>query len=314
MLAFFVRRLLLLTPLLILISFGVVALVLLIPGDPARQLAGIDAPQAEVTAIREQYELDEPLLVQYGRWLGGAVRGDLGSSIFQDRPVVTELGDRLPVTLSLAVGALAVMLLIGVPAGILAGTRPGSLLDRLITVFTSLSLALPPFWVAMVLVVLFAVTWRVVPAIGYVRFTDSPVDWATHLYLPWFALGLGGSATLARQVRGSLVDVLEQDYIRTADAKGLPPRRIIGKHALKNAAIAPLTVLGIQFAYLLGGTVIIEQIFSLGGVGQYFFVALVNRDLPVIRGVVVVVALTFITLNLVVDVLYTYLNPKVRLG
>jgi peptide/nickel transport system permease protein len=166
----------------------------------------------------------------------------------------------------------------------------------------------------MVLVVAFAAKLHLVPAIGYVGITQSPVEWARHLILPWISLGLGGAATLARQLRSSLVDVLDQDYIRTAAAKGLRRRSIIGKHALKNAAIVPLTLVGIQFAYLLGGTIILENIFSAPGLGQYFFQALNGRDLPVIQGVTLVVAITFVVLNLAVDLFYAYLNPKVRLG
>jgi peptide/nickel transport system permease protein len=242
------------------------------------------------------------------------VRGNLGTSLFKHNSVATEIRRRFPVTLSMALGALVVMVLLGVPLGIAAGTRPGSLIDRAVTLLTSGAIAIPDFWLAMVLVVVFAVTFRLLPAIGYVPFSRSPVQWATHLYLPWFALGLGGSAPIARQLRGALIDVMDQDFIRTAGAKGLPDRIIVFKHALKNAALAPVTILGIQFAYLLGGTVIIEYIYSIPGMGQYFYQGLNTRDLPVIQGVTLVVALTFVFLNLAVDVLYAYLNPKVRLG
>jgi peptide/nickel transport system permease protein len=203
--------------------------------------------------------------------------------------------------------------LIGVPAGLAAGTRPGSVVDRLVTLGTSTAIAVPDFWLGIILVILFAVKLQMLPAVGYVGITQSPVDWATHLYLPWFALGIAGAAPIARQLRGALIDVLAQDYIRTANAKGLPGYRVLLKHALKNAAISPVTVIGIQFAYLLGGTVIIEYIFSIPGLGLYFFNALNAKDLRVIQGVTLVVALTFVFVNLAVDVLYAYINPKVRL-
>lgn len=315
MITYIARRLLVLIPLLLLISFFVFAMAFVIPGDPARALAGgLHAPESRVIQVRHQLGLDKPVVNQYGRWLGHAVRGNLGTSIFKQTSVASEIGHRFPVTFSMAIGALAVMVLLGVPAGILAGTHPGSVIDRVVTLATSAAIAIPDFWLAIVLVVVFAVKLHLLPAISYVSFSQSPVAWATHLYLPWLGLGLGGSAPLARQLRGALIDVLDQDYIRTASAKGLPQRLVIGKHALKNAAMAPLTILGIQFAYLLGGTVIFEYIFSIPGLGQYFLTGLSTRDLPVIQGVTLVIALTFVLLNLTVDVLYAYVNPKVRLA
>jgi peptide/nickel transport system permease protein len=267
-----------------------------------------------VAAVRHQLGLDQPVLAQYWHWLTHAVSGNLGTSLFSHGSVSAEIRRRFPITLSLAVGALVVTLLLGVPAGIAAGTRPGGIVDRLVTLGTSTAIAVPDFWLGIMLVILFAVKLRALPAIGYVGITRSPVAWATHLYLPWLALGIAGAAPIARQLRGALIDVLDQDFIRTAGAKGLPERVIVLKHALKNAAIAPVTVMGIQFAYLLGGTVILEYIFSIPGMGLYFFDALNGKDLPVIQGVTLVVALTFVLLNLAVDVLYAYINPKVRLG
>jgi peptide/nickel transport system permease protein len=286
-----------------------------VPGDPAITLAGgTKADPAHIVEVRKQLGFDKPVVVQYGHWLRHAVEGDLGKSLLRKTSVSQEIRTRFPVTFSMALGALVFMLVVGVPMGILAGTRPGSFVDRGATVGTSTAIALPDFWLAMILVVAFAVKLKILPAISYVPFTQSPFQWARHLLLPCVALGLGGAATLARQLRGSLIDVLDEDYIRTASAKGLRGRMIVGKHALKNAAIVPVTILGIQFAYLLGGTVVLEQIFSIPGIGQYFFNALNARDLPVIQGVTLVVALTFVLLNLLVDVLYAYINPKVRLA
>jgi peptide/nickel transport system permease protein len=309
------RRLLALIPLLLIVSFIVFGLSLLIPGDPARTLAGgTKATPQHVEEVRRQLGLNRPFLLQYWHWLSHAVRGDLGTSLFKNRTVAADIRSRFPVTFSLALGGLVLNILLGVPAGILAGTRPGTLLDRAITFGTSVAIAVPDFWLAMVLVVVFAVKLHALPAIGYVPITDSPSQWITHLYLPCIALGIGGAATVARQLRSSLVEVLDEDYIRTARAKGLGDRLVIGKHALKNASITPVTVLGIQFAYLLGGTVILEQIFSIPGMGQYFFSGLNDKDLPIIQGVTLLTALIFVLLNLAVDVLYAYLNPKVRLG
>ncbi len=264
--------------------------------------------------IRHQLGLDKPLVVQYWNWLEHALHGNLGTSLVANSTVASQLRERFPVTLSMAIGGLVVIILIGVPAGLLAGTRPGTIIDRILTVGSSAGIAVPDFWLAMVLVVLFAVKLHLLPSIGYVGITASPIQWATHLYLPWIALGISGGATLARQLRSSLIDVLDQEYMRTAEAKGLRRSKIILKHALKNAAMVPVTLIGLQFAYLLGGTIILENIFSMPGLGQYFFQALNAKDLPVIQGVTLVYALTFVIMNLIVDVVYGYINPKIRLG
>ncbi len=313
MIAYVLRRLVAIIPLLLLISFAVFSLTLLIPGDPARQILGPNAPANQVAQLRHQMGLDQPYFVQYWHWLVNALHGNLGRSIQENSSVSHEIAQRFPVTFSIAIGGLAVTLLLGVPLGVVAGTRPGSVADRFVTIGTSTMLAIPDFWLAILLVLLFSVNLKVLPAIGYVPFTQSPLEWASHLCLPWIAVGVGGAATLARQLRGSLADALEQDYVRTAEAKGVRGSVVVLKHALKNASIAPVTILGIIFAYTLGGTVLIEYIFSIPGMGQYFYQALNSKDVPVIQGVTLLVALIFITVNLLVDVLYAYLNPKVRL-
>lgn len=313
--AYIARRLLGLVPLLLLISFAVFALVLAIPGDPARTIAGgLDASDSRVEEIRDELGLDDPLLQQYGRWLGGVLSGDLGTSLFNGRTVGSELAARFPVTLSLALGAIVFAAALGVPAGLLAGTRPGSLLDRALSVGTSFGIALPDFFLATAMVVLFAVKADLLPAIGYVDVAENPIEWAKHLLMPWIALGVASAASLARQVRGSMIEVLDADYIRTARSKGLAERRVLGRHALKNALTPALTVLGLQFAYLLGGTFIIESIYALPGIGNYMLGAITSRDLPVIQGVVLLVAVIFVFINLVVDILYGVLNPKVRVS
>jgi peptide/nickel transport system permease protein len=311
--AYIARRLLGLIPLLLLISFAVFALVLAVPGDPARTIAGgLDASETRVTEIRDELGLDDPILQQYARWLGGVLSGDLGTSLFNGRTVASELAARFPVTLSLALGAIVFAAAVGIPLGLLAGTRPGSLLDRGLSVGTSLGIALPDFFLATAMVVLFAVKRNLLPAIGYVDIAENPVAWAQHLIMPWIALGVATAASLARQVRGSMIEVLDADYIRTARAKGLAERRVMGRHALKNALTPALTVIGLQFAYLLGGTFIIESIFALPGIGTYMLGAITSRDLPVIQGVVLLVAVIFVFTNLLVDILYGVLNPKVR--
>ena len=314
--AFVGRRVAGMVPLLVLITIGVYALVLLIPGDPARTLAGgLKADPVEIARIRHQLHLDQPFFAQYWRWVTHAVRGDLGKSLFPPNvSVASEISSRFTLTLSLALGGLVMSILIGLPAGVLAGTRPGSVADRSATVGSSAGIAMPDFWLAIILTVIFAVKLHLLPDLGYVSLTHSPWGWFEHLLMPWFALGVGGGATLARQVRGELIDVLDQDYIRTARSLGLPERQVIGRLALKNALTPAMTILGIQFAYLLGGTVIIEQIFSIPGLGSLVFHAIDTKDLPVIQGVVLLTAVIFVVVNLVVDIGYGLLNPKVRLA
>jgi peptide/nickel transport system permease protein len=315
MLTFIVRRLLALIPLMLIVSFLVYSLVVFLPGDPAVAIAGgTDSSPEEIAQIREQLGLNDPLLVRYGRWLKDAVQGDLGESLYTKRSVSDEIRRRFPITFSVAIGAILISLTLGTIAGILAGLRQGRPTDRAVTVFTSAGLAIPSFWLALMLVVLFSVNLRWLDSIGYVNFTDDPYQWARHLIMPWIALGIGAAATVARQVRGALVDVLDQDYIRTARSKGIAGHQVIAKHALKNAAMPALTVLGIQFAYLLGGTVIIESIFSIPGLGTYIVSAISGRDLPVIQGTVLMMAVIFVLLNLLVDILYAVVNPKVRVS
>jgi len=320
LLSFVVRRILITVPLLLVISLAVFSLVLLLPGDPALTLAGgAHAKASAVEQIRRQLHLNEGFFTQYWMWLGHALRGDLGHSLFTPASVPSSnvasgIRGRFPVTLSIAVGGMVVAVLIGLPAGIVAGLRPRSWADRIVTAVSSLGVAVPDFWLAMLLVILLAIKAHLLPPLGYTPFSASPSSWFDHLLMPWLALGFGGAATVARQMRGSLIDTLDQDYMRTALAKGLSPSRIVGKHALKNAVSPVVTIVGIQFGYLLGGTFIIENIFSLPGIGAYMITAIGEKDLPVVQGVALLTAVTFVVINLVVDIIYAYLNPKVRLA
>lgn len=315
LLAFVARRLLVTVLLLFLISIAVYSLILVIPGNPAIALAGgTKATPQEIAKITRQLHLNEGFLAQYWRWLRAALHGNLGNSLFQSQPVSSGIAARFPVTLQVAAGGMVVAVLLGVPSGILSGVRQGTLRDRAVTTGSSLAVSIPDFWLGIMLVIVFAVKLHWLPALGYTEFGQSPVEWFKDLLLPWIALGLGGAAVVARQVRGALIDTLDQDYIRTAVAKGLRRRAVIGKHALKNALSPAVTVIGIQFGYLLGGTLIIEQIFSLPGIGTYILTAINDKDIPEIQGVVLVVATAFVVINLVVDIVYGYLNPKVRLG
>lgn len=312
MFAFIAQRLLALLPLLFIVSLLVFSLVLLIPGDPAYMLAGENATPEEIAEIRSEMGLDDPLFLQYGRWVGGLLTGDLGTSLFSDQPVLDVLLERLPVTLSLAFAAIVVALLVSIPAGVIAGTRPGSVADRLVTLGASTGLAVPNFWLGLMLILVFAIWNGWLPATGYVPLTEHPGLWLRHILLPAITLGLSAAAILTRQLRGAMIDVMNQDYIRTARAKGLAWRFVVMKHGLKNAAIPMVTILGLQANYLLGGTVIVEQIFGMPGLGQLAVASVFTRDLPMIQGVVVMAVFVAVLVNLLVDISYGWFNPKVR--
>jgi peptide/nickel transport system permease protein len=314
MLRFVLRRLLGAIPLLILISLMVFSLVLFLPGDPALTIAGDSASESRIEAIRESLGENDPVIQRYYEWASGAVQGDFGTSLFSEQDVWDAIWQRLPVTLSLAFVALVFALMISLPAGLVAGLRPGTKFDRLATIGASLGVAIPSFWLGLLLAVIFAVNNNWLPAIGYVPFTEDPKEWLSHLILPGISLGLASAATLTRQLRSSIINVNQQDYIRTAKAKGLRGNKVVGKHLLKNASVPAVTALGLQIPTLLSGTVIIESLFGLNGIGQFAANAVLLRDLPVVQAVVLLSAVIVVISNLCVDIAYGYLNPKVRLA
>lgn len=312
MLSFAARKLASTIVLLFLVALMVYGLVLLIPGDPAVTLSGENATEEQIQETRERLNLDDPLVVQFGRWVGNAVQGDLGTSLYSSRGVTDSLRDRFPVSLSLALAATAVALLISIPAGILAALRRGTWVDRAATLGASVGVAVPSFWLGLILVLVFAVWNDVLPSQGYVKFSENAGEWLRHIILPAVALGGAAAATIMRQLRSALVEALDQDYIRTARAKGLRSRMVIGKHALKNAAVPVITVLGIQVSFLVGGSAVVEQVFGIPGIGSLAVTAVYQRDVPMIMGVVVAATLVVVLTNLLVDLSYAYFNPKVR--
>ncbi|MCB9394975.1 MAG: ABC transporter permease [Acidimicrobiaceae bacterium] len=312
MVQLFFRRLAMTVPILVLASFLVFGLVLLVPGDPAITLAGDNATEEQIQVIRDRLGLDDPIHVQYGRWASAAVQGDLGDSLFSGRSVTKSIGERLPVTVSLAAVSVLIALMIAIPAGLLSATRRGTWLDTTATVGASLGLAMPSFWLGAVLALIFALSLGWLPATGYVPLTENPFEWFRHLVLPGLTLGTSAAAETTRQLRASLGDVLQQDYVRTARAVGLRSRVVVLKHGMKNAAMPVVTVLGFQVAFLLGGSVIVEQLFALPGLGGLAIRAVLDRDLPVIQGVVLFTTALVVSINLLVDLMYGWLNPKVR--
>ena len=310
--AVIVKRLLTVIPMLFIVSLMVFSMVQLVPGDAAVAVAGENASPELIERTRERLGLNDPILQQYLTWVGGAIQGDFGTSLFSSRTVMGLILDRVPATVSLAAGATTFAILIGVPVGILAARRRGGWADRIATLGATLGVAVPNYFVALLLVLFFALWNPWLPATGYVPLTEDPVLWLKHLLLPSVALGAAPAAIITRQVRGAMVETMLQDYVRTARAKGLRTWAVTYKHALKNAAIPVVTVMGVQFSFLLGGTVIIESIFGLPGLGSLAIGAVTARDLPLIQGIVVVTTLIVLVVNLLVDISYGLLDPKVR--
>jgi len=288
------------------VSLVVFLLLHLLPGDPARIIAGLLASEEDVAHLRTELGLDQPLVLQYLNFLGNLLHGDLGHSVRTRQPVLDEVLARLPATIQLAVISMVVAGWLGILAGVVAATRPDSLFDYLTSLGTLFGVSMPVYWLGLMLITLFAVQWQLVPAAG----NDQPTSWI----LPSLTLAAFSVALIARMTRSSMLEVLHQDYVRTAWAKGLAERGVIFRHALKNAFIPVLTVLGLQFGALLGGAVLTESVFAWPGIGRLMVDSIFARDYPVVQGVVLVFATMFILLNLVVDVLYAYLDPRIHYG
>jgi peptide/nickel transport system permease protein len=314
MLPYVIRRLVQAVPVMLFASVVVFLMIYLVPGDPVLAVLGGEARPEQVEAMRKEMGLDRPLVVQYGRWLGRVVRGDLGVSFINSYPVWSLIGLKLPATLALSVGALTVALVISLPLGILAAVRQGSWVDRLAVGFTALGLSVPTFWLGVLLVLLFSLRLQWLPASGYVPLFTRPALSLQHLLMPSLTLGIAIAAILTRFVRTAMLEVIRQDYVRTARAKGLPEGRVVIRHALKNAFIPVLTVIALQVGNLLGGAVITESIFDYPGVGQLILYAVTTKDYTVVQGTLLLLVFTFVFINLLTDVAYAILDPRVRYG
>ncbi|HEX2114901.1 MAG TPA: ABC transporter permease [Alphaproteobacteria bacterium] len=311
---FVLRRLLAAVPVLFLVSLIAASIMQLVPGDPAAIIAGQSASDADVARVREALGLDRPFIERLWDWYVGIARGDLGHSLLLNRPVTQAIAERVPVTLALAGFALFLTIALGVPCGVIAALRPNSWIDQAVLTFALLGVSIPNFWLSLMLIVLFGVMLDWLPAGGYVPFGDDPVGWVRSLILPGFSLALLQVGLLARITRSTMLEVLRQDYVRTARAKGLPGFMVIGKHALKNVMIPVITVIGISFGLLLSGSVVIETVYSIPGMGRLLANAIFGRDYPVIQGGLLLTAAVLVMLNLVVDLLYALLDPRVKYG
>jgi ABC-type dipeptide/oligopeptide/nickel transport system permease component len=314
MIAYVIRRLLLLVPVALFVSFITFMLIHLVPGDPARVLLGEDSTPEAVAALHQQLGLDRPLYEQYALWLNQAIHGNLGQSIQLHQPVLEAITQRLPVTVELGVAALLFSLVLAVPLGMTAATRRDSRLDWLLNVGSLLGTTIPPFVLGLLLILVFAVLLRMFPPGGYVPFTEDPLENLRDLILPMIALGSASVAVNFRQVRSGMLDVLGQDYIRTARAKGLSERRVNYRHALPNALLPLLTLVGLQAGAILAGAVVVETIFLWPGVGQLAVTSILSKDYPVVQGVVLLSALSYILINLLVDLSYTFVDPRITYG
>lgn len=312
MLIFMVKRLLAAVPVLILVTILSFSMIHLIPGDAAVVAAGENATAEQIAQTRTQLGLDQNFVVQYFGWMGRLLTGDFGTSLLSSHKNIDAILEALPVTLSLAFVALSWSLVVGVLAGVMAGLRRGTWIDRTLTALTTLGISMPSFWLGLLFVTFFSLQLRLFPATGYAPLSEGIVPWFSHLALPAFALGTVTAAEIARQARAGVIDVLERDYIRTATAKGLPRWKVIVKHTSKNAAVPVVTVFGLQAAALIGGAVIIEQVFGMPGLGSVALKAILERDFPVIQAFVVVITLFVLVINLAVDISYAYFNPKAR--
>ena len=306
------HRLLALIPLFFIVSVLTFSFTALLPGDPVDLIIGDEGTEEQYEMIRERLGLNVPVVTRYLQWLGNAVQGDLGTSFFNSVDVSAAVMQRLPVTVSLAAVSAVIAMIVGLAAGIAAALNPRSWIDRLATLGATIGQAIPNFWFGILLAAFFAVQLRWFPATGFTPLSESPTEWLRSLTLPALALGLSSSAAIARQVRSAMVGVLQQGYIRAANAQGLSARRVIFKHALKNALIPVVTVLSFQITVLLGGALIVEKVFAINGLGSLAIAAVRQQDIPMIQGIVLVSVIIVVLVQLVTDLIYGFLNPKAR--
>ena len=309
---FVLGRLLAIVPVLVLVTAGVFFLIHLTPGDPIDAMMAESADPSVKAALSRQLGLDQPIYVQYLRWMGGVLRGDLGRSIRNNQPVIEDVGRRIRPSVELALLAIVIALVVAFPLGILSAARRNTPIDGAGTTFALIGICMPNFLIALLLIFLFGVTLRWLPVSGYTDPLEDPINGLRSLTLPAITLGLALAAVITRTLRSSLLEALSEDYVRTARAKGLTERVVVTRHALKNGLIPVATVLGLQLGGLVGGAVITEYVFALPGVGRLVVDAVFARDYPLVQGVVLLIALAYIGTNLLVDLVYGFLDPRIR--
>lgn len=312
MIYYIVRRLLVLPPVMFTVALIVFSLLYFTPGDPAAMIAGDQATPEEIERVRVAMGLDKPFFVRFATWAWQLLNGDLGTSIFANQPVAQMIGQRVGPTFSLLIFSVIISVCVAIPLGLLAARKRGKSADRFFMIVTVLAFSLPVFVIGYLLAFSFSTTLRWLPVQGYTPLSDGLSPFLAHLVLPAVTLGVSYGAILARTTRAAVLDVLSQDYIRTAVAKGAPPRVILFRHALKNASIPIITVIGLGLTSLIGGSVITESVFSIPGIGRLTLDAILHRDYPVIQGVVLLFSASYVVVNLLIDLTYTWLDPRIR--
>ena len=306
------RRLVQMLPVLLIVSIAVFSIIHLIPGDPAKIMAGSNATEAQVAALRQQYGLDKPLWIQYFIWLGNVLKGNLGTSLLNGYPVNELIMQRVPATVELAFAAAIIGALIALPLGIISALRPGSIIDFTTTLFSALSFAIPGFWLAILFILLFSLRLQWLPPSGRPEFSEQPVEHIKSLIMPALVLGIAMAAKLTRYLRSSVLEVTDQDYVRTARAKGLAQRAVVTRHVLRNSLIPVITVFGLQIGDLLSGAIIIESIFAWPGVGRLTIQAIGWRDYAILQASVMFIVFAFLIVNLITDLAYGFIDPRIR--
>ena len=310
---YILRRLLQMIPVIFLVTVAIFSITLLLPGDVTYTILGEEATQEQRAQVIEEYGLNDPIVVQYVRWLGHAISGDLGRSFRTHQKVLEMMLERFPATLELTFFSMLIAVIIGVPAGIIAATKRNSIWDLIATFISMFGVALPFFWLGILLIMLFSLKLRWLPPSGHVSFSDNPVENLKLMILPSLTVGAAMSAVVMRQTRGAMLNVLNQNYIETARAKGLSERVVNSKHALKNAIIPVVTVIGLQVGALMGGAVVTETVFSISGVGRMVVQGIFNRDYPVVQGGILLIVMCVLLINVLVDILYAVLDPRIKL-
>ena len=310
--AYIVRRILATIPVLVVVALVVFSLLHLSPGDPAAIIAGDTATLDDIARIRQKLGLDQPLYIQFVTWVWHLLHGDLGISIFTNLPVSKLIAQRVEPTVTLTISTLIISIAAAIPMGVLAAWRAGSWIDRLVMVFAVIGFSVPSFVLAYLLIYVFAISTDLLPVQGFVSIRDGVRPFLSHIAMPSLALGLIFAALIARMTRASMLDVLAQDYIRTAQAKGLSNDRVLIGHALKNAAVPIATIIGVSFALLISGVVVTETVFAIPGLGRLTVDAILRRDYPIIQGIILVFSAAYVLVNLLVDLSYTFLDPRIR--
>ena len=312
MIGFILRRLMQLLPVLLIASTGIWAMIYAVPGSPVAAMVGENATPEQVQEVTVRLGLDRPVHVQYLSWLANAVQGDFGLSIQNREPVRNLIAQRVPATIQLGLAATLVGLLLGVPVAVVSALKPGSLIDRMLSGWSALALGVPTFWLGILLILLFAVQLHWLPsASNYVSIFESPWQALRNIILPALTLGVYVSGIFARFLRASLLGELKADYVRTARSKGLPERDVVGRHVMRNALLPFVTIVGLTMAHFIGGTVVTEQVFTYPGLGRLLIQAISSRDYPLIQGCILFILIIFVVINLLVDVLYAYIDPRI---